>query len=402
MSSGCYIIAYSGSYWYGVFKNFTTTAEYRSFVVAAVTNTNTFFSAQYQVENSCETLTKVSVCYPYNYNAEDTNEIYIGEPDSSQIVEGNSDVFYHHQFWTRQGEIIETQNKISFTANFKKNFASTLNKLFEFRPEPVPGWYKDYLLSVYFRGDILINDTHTLVTDLNFEDIDVDYWVAYAVLTKQVKGSFGCAPYACPNDCVCVPVAIQSIAVPGAIQDQAWAFSIPFTGTSTVDIVNITKPDWITTPHIVGSNVVLSGTPGIDDILAPNTVSFTLVNPCGTVDYSHNISVEIPPPPPDNDRDITYDTTYYPGNRLTSEWLLASDNSPVHSGGILAGDPSPYTVSNVLTDFVEYKVRIQGTPGRQQAWIDWTPSNIKVLLNPTTGLSSWVIISILGNVTIHY
>lgn len=213
VTSTDYLIGWSGSYWYGIFRGIVTGPDYHAFLIALITPTQTFFSEQYCSSSDCGILTKISVCYPYNYNDEDLNGIYIGAPDPSKPIEGNAVLFYQHNFWTRQGEIYETSNKITFTGNYKKNFATSLIKNFEFRPELVPGWYKDYLLSVYFRGNILIDGTPAIVTDVNFEDVDVDYWKAYAVLGKEIKGGFGCSPYICSGPCAAVLGANGSTSV---------------------------------------------------------------------------------------------------------------------------------------------------------------------------------------------
>lgn len=295
VTAGCYMIGWSGSYYYGIFKNLSSTANYDTFIIALRAGTETFFSEQYQLPTDCDTLIKISVCYPSNYNAEDINCIYIGLPDITQPYAGKPDIFYHHTFWTRQGEIVETSNKISFVASAYKNFASTLTKQFELRPEPVPGWYKDYLLSVYFRGDILIDGAHALVTDINFEDIDVDYWKAYAVLSKEVKGGFGCTPYNCPdNDCVCVAPTLPETAFGSVGAGQPYTKTIPFTGTWPVNINEDSEiPSWLEA-EIVGTNIVLSGTPLSGDI-GTDDIYIKISNPCGDAQITGDIYITDPP-----------------------------------------------------------------------------------------------------------
>ena len=301
LTTNCFIIAYNGRYWYGVFTQFKSTEDYSSFIIAASTGSETFFSEQYQVENPCETLTKISVCYPSNYNADDTNGIYIGAPDLSQSYSGKKEIFYRHNFWTRQGEIIETQNKITFTSNSKRNFATTLTRQFEFRPELVPGWYKDYLLSVYFRGNILINDNPAIVTDINFEDVDVDYWKAYAVLGKEVKGGFGCSPIECPPPvCVCYPPSISDVIFEPAVIGVVYNKIIPVTGTGPFELSNISLPSWVQIQPS-GNNVIITGTPGA--VMDGTPISFTITNECGAFNFSNANGitvVEAPPPPPES------------------------------------------------------------------------------------------------------
>lgn len=300
LTPGCYVVGWNGSYWYGVFKQFSSTEAYDSFIIAMTTGSKTFFSEQYQVETECDTLTKISVCYPSNYNSEDVNGIYIGLPDTSQPYSGRPSVFYHHNFWTRQGEIVEMSNKITFTSNAKKNFASSLTKLFEFRPELVPGWYKDYLLSVYFRGDILINGTHTLVTDLAFEDVDVDYWKPYAVLGKEVKGGFGCAPFVCDeNDCapeVCVPVSFVPPTFPDAIAGYPYSKDIFLSGTGPFSVYGTEGlPAWMEA-SISGATLTLSGTPTSADA-GQGVINFSVMNSCGDQSVTEGSIVVTEEPP---------------------------------------------------------------------------------------------------------
>lgn len=298
VTSGIYLIANNGVYWYGIFKNFSSSADYSSFIISLTTGAQTFFSEQYQLPSECDTLVKVNVCYPYNYNAEDTNGIYIGEPDLSKGYSGLPTIFYHHNFWTRQGEIVETQNKITFTSNAYKNFATTLNKSYEFRPELVPGWYKDYLLSVYFRGDILINGVHALVTEINFDDVDVDYWKAYAVLGKQVKGGFGCAPFVCVDDVIppppppppCVPVSYTINSLGSPVVGFLYSKTVAITGDTPLTLTILDKPDWLTNVSITGSTLIIEGTPATGDIGTAN-LSFNISNACGQKSFTGSITV---------------------------------------------------------------------------------------------------------------
>lgn len=273
------VIASNGSYYYGIFKNFTG-SSYTSFIIMATTDVGNFFSEQYELPTACDSFVKVSVCYPYNYNAEDLNGIYVGTPDMSLPHTGNTDIFYHHDFWVRQGEVIETSNKISFTASAVKNFASKLDRLFEFRPELVPGWYKDYLLSVYFRGDMYINGVHVLVTDLNIDDVDVDVWKPYAILTKEIKGGFGCATTVCSSD-ACVAVSIATFDFYDASKDVPYYLVVPLGGSLDYVLSDVTKPAWMEI-NIVGKTIVFSGTPTIGDV-GDSLVSFKITNPCGSV-----------------------------------------------------------------------------------------------------------------------
>ena len=208
LNAECFLIANNGSYWYGVFTKFLPIIDYPVFVVAAECNyedetTGIFYSQEYSIAEPCANLSKLSVCYPDNYNAEDINGIYVGEINNAENFIGNSTLRYQHKFWVRDAEIIEISNKITFVSNAKKNFGSTLNKIFELRAELVPGWYKDYLVSVYFRGNFLFNETPTKASELSCENIleEADLWKPYVKIDKEIKGFFGCALITCQEPC---------------------------------------------------------------------------------------------------------------------------------------------------------------------------------------------------------
>ncbi len=309
----CSVIGYNaiGGYWYGIFKQLASGANYDSYIIAAQSGGLTWFSEQYMNAQACDTLTKVSVCYPYNYNDEDINSIYVGAPDPSHTITGIATMFYQHTYWVRAAEIVETQNKITFNANPFKTFSSQLNRLFEFRPELVPGWYKDYLLAVYFRGNILLNDVPTMVTDLAFENVDegADSWKAYPVLGKQVNGVFGCAPITCLVDCApcgtpppppppppppCIAVGIVAgQTLPDAKAGNDYINSLNITGDAPFVISNIVKPAWMNTPVISGNTVVFGGTPANSDVSTGITISFTVTNCNGasSANFSQTINV---------------------------------------------------------------------------------------------------------------
>jgi hypothetical protein len=297
INSNCFIIAFNGSYWYAIYKNFTGPA-YPTFIIAASVSytdetVKTFFSEQYQIQSDCDTLTKVSVCYPYNWNSEDINDIYVGQPDLSQAVSGKADLFYHHQYWVKGAEIIETSNKITFTSNLFRNFNTDLKKLYEFRPtDLIPGWYKDYLLAVYFRGNIFINDAQAMVSDVNFENVNeaADQWKPYAILSKEVKGAFGCADIVCPQDCICVPVTLPSITFADAVIGQLYNKTVAINGTAPFTISSIVKPAWMTIV-LMGSNLQFIGMPAEE--AEDEEISFTLNNCTGDesfVDFEGSIN----------------------------------------------------------------------------------------------------------------
>lgn len=288
LESGCFKIAFNGTDWYGVFRNFSSTSNFNLFSIGLVvtyedSSTVTFFSEQYELPTAgCAPFTKISVCYPTNYNADDINGIYVGQHDTEETYSGDENLIYQHRFWVRDAEVIEAQNQITFKANSSRNFATTLNKIFEFRYELVPGWYKDYLLSVFFRGNFIIGETATKASELNFENVleEADLWKAYVKLDKELKGSFGCAAIECGPICPdvpCVPVTMELGALPEAYIGEPFEYTHPILGTAPFSLDVTSKPGWMTVA-IVGSNVVFSGTP---DEAGTGDVVFEVTNECG-------------------------------------------------------------------------------------------------------------------------
>lgn len=193
----------------------------------------------------------------------------------------------------------------------------------------------------------------------------------------------------------CIPVAIVgSIDLPTAVVDHEYTFDCEVSGDAPFSVSDV-LPSWLS-GTVSGNTVSFSGTPTEEGTEV--AVSFTIANACGSAPFSKNIDIL---PASAADKSISFDTTSHDGFKLTADWQL-TDESSVYSGGILAGDPSPFTADDILIDNVEYRVQIHSTPGAEQAWIDWSGDNVKVLLDPTTGDSGWVVITIIGNVSIHY
>jgi hypothetical protein len=294
LTSDCFIVANNGSYWYGVFRNFEAAAVFQSYVIAlevvyANTSQATFFSEEYANAIECDRLTKLHVCYPDNYMDEDLNGIYVGEPLSSLTIFGNPDIFYQHQYWIRDTEIIEVQNKITYTANSRKNFATKLSRIWEFRTELVPGWYKDYIAAVYFRGNFFINDTAAKAVDLSFENVleDADLWKPWVRIEKETKGSFGCAPIICEDLCVCYPPIISDTALGNATIAMPYNKVITISGSGPFSISNIVKPTWMTVV-LSGNTITLSGTP---NAVAASAVTFDIANTCGTDSFDGSVNI---------------------------------------------------------------------------------------------------------------
>jgi hypothetical protein len=93
---------------------------------------------------------------------------------------------------------------------------------------------------------------------------------------------------------LCIPVGISSepVYLPDAVEEIPYYFVLNLTGTAPFDIDTIVKPAWMAIA-IVGSTVVLSGTPGPSDSGTDLEVSFNITNCSGgsTKAFSDTIDV---------------------------------------------------------------------------------------------------------------
>lgn len=299
VSPVCYSIARSKYGWYGVFRGFAD-VTFDVFVVALQAtfpggSKTMFFSQDIAIQNDCEQLTEVSVCYPTDFNDLDPNGIYVGlpisDPDNGYTIEGRSDIMYMHRYWVRDGHVVETAGRIDYVSNATQNFNSKYERLFEFRCELVPGWYKDYLTAVYLRGNFNISDSLVLASELVLENIneDGDLWKPYIRLKKEYKANFGCELPECPVDaCGCVPPVIRDAFFNAAEIGVPYTYSMFITqGTGPFTINIPTKPAWLTA-EVVDSTIEFSGTP---DATGTFEVYFTITNACGTYEVDTTISV---------------------------------------------------------------------------------------------------------------
>lgn len=394
VSTGCYTVAYSGSYWYGVFKALTTTSNYSQFLFAIKTSNATYFSDVVEIPE-CGDLTKLSVCYPNNYNAEDINGVYIGWPDPEFEVVGSSDVIYQHKAWVRMGEIIETSNKIKYVSSRFKNFSTYLVRQWELRSEIVPGWYKDILLAIYFRGNILINGQEASIEDLNFEDVDVDYWKAYAILSKEFKGSFGCASIECAPECVCYEIGLSSAFSPAYNTYALVPFSISkeLTGTSPYLLTDIVKPDFVEV-SLTGSTLTVAVSATISDVSDDYyPVSFKLKNACSEIliEFGVKVTDDIIVIPPNGGVDVRFDLYGRNGSELTAQFKKVATGAIAFEGGILNDMPATaYIATDVLESYTQYQIKVHGDPMIPVTWLSVGATTKKIVLSPGDGYSAWV------------
>lgn len=108
----------------------------------------------------------------------------------------------------------------------------------------------------------------------------------------------------------CSSVAISGTPVlPDGSSHNAYTYSFAVTGTGPFTLSSIVKPAWMTIA-VSGSNINFSGTPATSDEGTAITVSFTINNPCGTVDFADTIDVN-----PGGARFVT--VTFVSGDALT-------------------------------------------------------------------------------------
>lgn len=204
--------------WYGVFKNFNTSADVTSFVIwfssivftGAAYVERTFFSEALIIE-PCLPLTKIKACHPEQATTTgfDINGVYYGLPVDEDEAMGNPGVRYFHIAYVRLGKVRELSNKATFKSSIYRNFRTTVEKIHQLETELVPKWYKDELLAIYARGAISVNDGPTfLVSDLAIEPINEDdlTWKPFAQLKETFRLYFGCDESEC-IEC-CSPVVI--------------------------------------------------------------------------------------------------------------------------------------------------------------------------------------------------
>lgn len=164
-----------------------------------------FYSEQFVIP-VCDELTKITACYPdetVGADAEDCNGIYYGFSTEDPL--GDETLRFYHWAYVRLGSVIEQNNKLSFTLfNSKKAYKNNFYREFQFYFELVPTFYKNVLIGIFSRGNILIDESpFTLVEEQEIRILDEDtkLWRANILLQETCDLSFGC------SDSNCVPPA---------------------------------------------------------------------------------------------------------------------------------------------------------------------------------------------------
>ena len=292
IDTNCFIIGYSGTGWYGVFRGYTIAALgwVPALRVNYASRSETFFGEEMNVDAACGNLGKVSVCYDKAAGYTDINGIFTGEASDLFPSEGKPDLFYQHEYYVRDAIVVPELLRATFTSNTRVNFATQLLRIFEFRCEAVPGWYKEYLLAVFFRGNLFINDVATKISELAIEKIndDADLWKPWAKIEKEEKAAFGCELPVCEDPCLCVAPSVTSATLPTAIEGEPYSAFVPWLGTLPATVTLDTAPAWLSAA-IVGNQVHFTGTPPLP--VGTYDVVYTIENECGNVQAATTVTI---------------------------------------------------------------------------------------------------------------
>jgi hypothetical protein len=217
--------------WYGIFTQPEQSDSIGYFYISAEFvfegYTYKYYSNQIKIEE-CHSLVEISSCYNDTDNQQyafDCNGVYYQYHAGTGIAAGNPLLRYNHKAFVRRGQVIESKNKLSFTLfNSRTAYKNSVTKEFLFEFELVPAFYKDILLAVFNRGNILINNIpYTLIEsqDIGITDNDSKLWKMDISLTEICKQYFSCTPTVCETpDCgtpviesCCDPVVTDAIVV---------------------------------------------------------------------------------------------------------------------------------------------------------------------------------------------
>jgi hypothetical protein len=168
-----------------------------------------FYSNDFEIV-TCEQLTKISSCYndaAPGTEAFDSNDVYYGQPLGTIL--GNENVRYYHFLKVRKGSVLNNKTKLSLSAfNYNKVYKGQAAQQYNFFSESVPEFYKEEILAVIARGNILINEKPYQVADeveLSIVDEDSQRWAMNVALTKLLFSYFSCKQTVCLAD-PCQPI----------------------------------------------------------------------------------------------------------------------------------------------------------------------------------------------------
>lgn len=152
---------------------------------------------------TCEALTKVSSCYndpSPGTPAFDTNDVYYGFPIGIDF-RGNPELRYYHFLNVRKASVIGNKTKLSLNAfNQTKVYKAQATQQYNFFSESVPEFYKEEIVAVIARGNILIDGKPYQVAEeveLSVNDEDSKLWAMNIILNKVLLSYFSCKATIC-------------------------------------------------------------------------------------------------------------------------------------------------------------------------------------------------------------
>jgi len=258
-----------------------------------------YWSEMFEFE-VCEELVLIKGCYPFETNSEavDCNGIYYGSTFTTTV--GDITVRYEHKAFVRMGSIIEQRNKMTFTAfNNKRIFKNVFVREYLFEFEIVPTFYKDVLIGIFNRGNVLINGVEWKLAesqDFSIIDNDSKLWRMDVVLDSECKQTFGCSVPDCippppPGECVPVAYDVDEPTLPPGMVGVPYVYSFGVVGTAPIGIFVNFAPAWMSI-SVVGNVVHFSGTPTTS---GEPGVDFDLTNCDGEGELNFNSTVVINP-----------------------------------------------------------------------------------------------------------
>lgn len=193
--------------WYGLFTSVTDdVGDLNQFRLQATfflgATGYKYFSEQLEI-TTCDPLMRIESCYPVPDDltrAYDCNDIYFGTHTGGVAAQGNLSLRYLHFAYVRKGSVIEQSNKMEITLfNSRRAYKNILTRTSVVESERTPKFYKDVLLGIFFRGNVLIDGKEYPLAPsqeiaANKED---KMWEVDILLEEIRKGYFGCSDDAC-------------------------------------------------------------------------------------------------------------------------------------------------------------------------------------------------------------
>lgn len=220
LSTSSYVVGQdTNNNWYGVFSNLTGGTNLSCFVIAITLDDQIYFSEEYCVENSCSTLSLLKGCYGNldNKLSYDCEGVYFGTHAGTDTALGDTTIVYKHELLLRGVEVGLSAIKNSFKQGRTRNFRTEKEKIFQFWGEPVPEWYIPEVDSIFYRGEVYVDEVKYLVNETQFEKVEECFktWKPTATFKESCYKSFSCEADPClppseqPTEC-CDPFGVTA------------------------------------------------------------------------------------------------------------------------------------------------------------------------------------------------